>query len=122
MAPSRLTRIINEPDLWTMREINKIANFLEVDRDKLVDIVWREAKNESEEGKVALHTRQKPFRSLPRSQLENFSHFTLGFCFKTHVTTSRKALSPQQPGTWRTSRPTSPKARLGALQRPIFLR
>lgn len=27
-----------------MREINKVADFLEVDRDKLLDIVWREAK------------------------------------------------------------------------------
>jgi len=44
MAPSRLTRIINEPDLWTMREINKLAEFLEVDRDQLLNVVWREAK------------------------------------------------------------------------------
>jgi plasmid maintenance system antidote protein VapI len=44
MAPSRLTRIVNEPDLWTMREINKMSEFLEVDRDKLLAIVWREAK------------------------------------------------------------------------------
>ena len=27
-----------------MREINKLAEFLEVDRDQLLNVVWREAK------------------------------------------------------------------------------
>ena len=41
-APSRLNKLINQPQLFTFQDCYKIAAILEVDEKKVIDIVFEE--------------------------------------------------------------------------------
>jgi plasmid maintenance system antidote protein VapI len=43
-APARLTKLINNPALFTFDDCYKIAALLEVDDDKIIDLVRAESK------------------------------------------------------------------------------
>ena len=43
-APSRLNKLINQPELFTFEDCYKIAAILEVDSDKIIDLIRDETK------------------------------------------------------------------------------
>ena len=43
-APARLSKLINNPALFTFDDCYKIAALLEVDEDKIIDLIRAEAK------------------------------------------------------------------------------
>ena len=43
-APSRLTKLINQPELFTFEDCYKIAAILEVDPDKIIDLIRDETR------------------------------------------------------------------------------
>lgn len=43
-APARLTKLIQQPDLFTFRDCHKIATILEVDPDKIIDLIREETR------------------------------------------------------------------------------
>jgi hypothetical protein len=43
-APSRLTKLINNPVLFTFDDCYKIAAILEVDADKIIDLIREETR------------------------------------------------------------------------------
>jgi hypothetical protein len=43
-APSRLNKLINKPELFTFEDCYKIAAILEVDPDKIIDLIRDETR------------------------------------------------------------------------------
>jgi plasmid maintenance system antidote protein VapI len=43
-APSRLNKLINQPELFTFEDCYKIAAILEVDPDKIIDLIRDETR------------------------------------------------------------------------------